>query len=35
MSFDYISGGKCKKCGRDLKDLNFCYECGAIEEEEI
>lgn len=35
MSFDYTSGGKCKKCGRDLKDLNFCYECGAIEEEEL
>ena len=30
MSFDYIIGGKCKKCGRDLKDLDFCYECGRL-----
>ena len=32
MSFDYLIGGKCKKCGRDLKDLDFCYECGATDE---
>jgi len=30
MSFDYIFGGKCKKCGRDLKGLDFCYECGRL-----